>query len=170
MKPWTWLRVGAALQGLGAILHTIASMDSPSRGRAEQAVFAAMQSFQFQIAGVTRSHWDFYRGYELFITVVFAVLAVLIWQLGNLSKTESTQALPMIVTILTAEVLMSGIGWEYFFAGPGGMSILIGACLLAAIVGLRRVEQPTIQTDRVARAGVADDKQRKIRDSSLRSE
>jgi hypothetical protein len=153
MKPWTWLRVGAALQGLGAVLHTIASMDSPSRGLAEQAVFAAMQSFRFQIAGVTRSHWDFYRGYELFITVVFAVLAVLIWQLSNLSKTAPRQAVPMIVTMLAAEVLMSTIGWEYFFAGPGGMSILIGACLAAAILGLRGVAHPAIQTNRIAKAG-----------------
>jgi hypothetical protein len=153
MKPWTWLRVGAALQGLGAVLHTIASMDSPSRGPAEQTVFAAMQSFHFQIAGVTRSHWDFYRGYELFITVIFAVLAVLIWQLSNLSKTSPRQAVPMIVTILVAEILMSAIGWEYFFAGPGGMSILIGACLIAAIFGLRRVDQPAIATNRIAKAG-----------------
>ncbi len=150
MKPWTWLRIGAALQGLGAVLHTIASMDSPSRGPAEQALFAAMQSFRFQIAGVTRSHWDFYRGYELSITVVFAVLAVLIWQLSNLSKAAPRQALPMIITMLAAEVLMSAIGWEYFFAGPGGMSILIGACLLAAIAGLRRGDRPAIQTTRVA--------------------
>ena len=153
MKPWTWLRVGAALQGLGAVLHTIASMDSPSRGPTEEAVFAAMQSFHFQIAGVTRSHWDFYRGYELFITVIFAVLAVLIWQLSNLSKTAPRQAEPLIVTILVAEILMSAIGWEYFFAGPGGMSILIGACLIAAILGLRRVDQPALQTNRVAKAG-----------------
>jgi hypothetical protein len=153
MKPRTWLRIGAALQGLGAVLHTIASMDSPSRGPAEQAVFAAMQSFHFQIAGVTRSHWDFYRGYELFITVVFAVLGVLIWQLGNLSKIAPRQTEPLIVTILVAEILMSAIGWEYFFAGPGGMSILIGVCLLAGILGLRRVDQPAVQTSRIAKAG-----------------
>jgi uncharacterized membrane protein YoaK (UPF0700 family) len=153
MKPWIWLRVAAALQGLGAVLHTIASMDSPSRGPAEEAVFTAMQSFRFQIAGVTRSHWDFYQGYELFITVVFAVLAVLIWQLSNLSKTEPRQAVPFVVTILAAEILMSAIGWEYFFAGPGGMSILIAVCLVAAIPGLRKVDLPAIQTDRVAKTG-----------------
>jgi|SRR5580700_3753761 hypothetical protein len=153
MKPRTWLKVGAALQGLGAVLHTIASMDSPSRGPAEEAVFAAMHSFRFHIAGVTRSHWDFYRGYELFITVIFAVLAVLIWQLSNLSKTEPRQAVPLIVTILVAEILMSAIGWDYFFAGPGGMSILIAACLVAAILGLRKVDQPAIQTDRVSKTG-----------------
>ena len=153
MRPWIWLRIGAALQGLGAVLHTIAAMDSPSRGPAEQAVFAAMQSFRFQIAGVTRSHWDFYRGYELFITVVFGVLAVLIWQLSNLSRTEPKQAVPFVVTILVAETLMSAIGWEYFFAGPGGMSILIGACLIAAIFGLRKVDKPVLQTSRAAKAG-----------------
>jgi hypothetical protein len=153
MKPWTWLRIGAALQGLGAVLHTIASMDSPSRGPAEQAVFAAMQSFRFRIAGVTRSHWDFYQGYELIITVIFAVLAVLIWQLSNLSKIEPRQAEPFVLTILVTEILLSAVSWEYFFAGPGGMSILIAACLLAAIVGLRRIDQPATQTNRVAKAG-----------------
>ena len=70
------------------------------------------------------------------MTVVFAVLAVLIWQLGSLSKTEPRQAVPFIVTILVAEILLSAVGWEYFFAGPGGMSILIAACLSAATVML----------------------------------
>jgi len=153
MKPWTWLRVGAALQGLGAVFHTIASMDSPSRGPAEQAVFAAMQSFHFPIAGVIRSHWDFYQGYELCITVVFTILAVLIWQLSNLSHEEPRRAVPLITTILIAEILLSAIGWEYFFAGPGGMSILIAACLIAAILGLRKVDQPAIQPNRIAKAG-----------------
>jgi len=152
MKPWTWLRIGAALQGLGAVLHTIASMDSPSRGPAEQAVFAAMQSFRFQIAGVNRSHWDFYQGYELCITVVFAILAVLIWQLGNLSREEPKHAVPLIATILVAEILLSAVGWEYFFAGPGGMSILIGACLIAALLGLRKKEQPAFQARPAAKA------------------
>ncbi len=138
MKPWIWLRIAAVLQGLGACLHTIAAMASPSRGPTEEAVFAAMRSFHFQIAGVTRSHWDFYQGYELSITVVFALMAVLIWQLGNLSKTAPRQAIPLIVTMLVSEVLMSAIGWDYFFAGPGGMSILIGACLAAALFGLAK--------------------------------
>ena len=37
---------------------------------------------------------------------------------------------------------MSAIGWEYFFAGPGGMSILIAACLVAALFGLGKKDQP----------------------------
>jgi hypothetical protein len=153
MKPWIWLRIGAALQGLGAVLHTIAAMDSPSRGPAEQAVFAAMQSFHFQIAGMTRSHWDFYNGYELFVTVAFGVLAVLIWQLSNLSRTEPGQAMPFVATILVAEILWSAIGWEYFFAGPGGMSILIAACLGAALVSMNRSERVAASAILIAKHG-----------------
>ncbi len=144
MKPSLWLKVAAVLQAIGACLHTIAAMDSPGRGPAEEAVFAAMQSFHFEIAGVSRTHWDFYRGYELSITVVFGVLAVLIWQLGNLSRVAPRQAVPLIGTVLVAEILLSAVGWEYFFAGPGGMSILIAACLAAALFGLRRKDQPAL--------------------------
>ena len=153
MKPWIWLRVGAALQALGTVLHTIATTARPYHGPAEEAVFAAMQSFHFVIMGANRSHWDFYRGYELSITVAFGVLAVLIWQLSNLSRSEPRQAVPFIVTVLAAEVLWSAIGWEYFFAGPGGMSILIGACLTAALRGLRKNDQPALASTRVVRAG-----------------
>jgi len=153
MKPWIWLRVGAVLQAIGTVLHTIATSDPPSRRPGGEAVFGPMQSFHFQIMGVSRSHWDFYRGYELSITVAFGVLAVLIWQLGSLSRTEPKQAVPLVVTILVAEILLSAIGWEYFFAGPGGMSILIATCLAAAIVMIRRNDQPALATRRTVKAG-----------------
>jgi peptidoglycan/LPS O-acetylase OafA/YrhL len=153
MKPWIWLRIGAVLQAIGTVLHTVATSDPPSRRPGGEAVFGAMQSFHFQIMGVSRSHWDFYRGYELSITVAFGVLAVLIWQLSNLSRSQPRQAVPFIITILVAEMLLSAIGWEYFFAGPGGMSILIAACLIAALLGLRRKEQHAFATSRAVKAG-----------------
>jgi hypothetical protein len=153
MKPWTWMRLAAVLQAIGTVLHTIATTDPPGRGAGEEAVFAVMQSYHFQIAGFTRSHWDFYRGFELSITVVFGMLAVLIWQLSSLSRTEPARAVPLIVSVLVAEVLLSAVGWEYFFAGPGGMSILIAACLAAALFGLRKKRQPALATNRSAKIG-----------------
>ena len=41
---------------------------------------------------------------------------------------------------------MSIIFWEYFFAGPGGMSILIALCLVAALFALRRGDQASLAT------------------------
>jgi hypothetical protein len=152
MKPWIWLRVGAVLQAIGTVLHTLSSSSPPSLRPGGDAVFGPMQSFHFTIMGASRSHWDFYRGYELSITVAFGILAVLIWQLSNLSKTEPRQAVPLIVTIIVAEILLSAIGWEYFFAGPGGMSILIAACLAAGVFALRKNEQPALATSRAVKA------------------
>jgi hypothetical protein len=153
MKPWIWLRVAAVLQGIGTVLHTIATTYRPNNGPAQDAVFSAMQSFQFQIMGATRSHWDFYRGYELSITVVFGIIAILIWQLGSLSKAEPRQALPLIVTMLVAQILLDVVSWEYFFAGPGVMSVLIAACLTAALLMLGRSDQPALAMSRAAKAG-----------------
>jgi hypothetical protein len=153
MRPWIWLRIAAILQAIGSVLHTVASINPPSRGPAEQAVFGAMQSFHFLIMGANRSHWDFYRGYELSITVVFAMLAVLIWQLSSLSRTEPRNAVPLIVTILLAELLLSAVGWEYFFAGPGGMSILIAACLSASLLTITTTDLPVLATSRATKTG-----------------
>src|ERR1700688_909667 len=146
MKPWIWLRVASLLQALGTVAHTMASLDSPSRGPGQEAVFNVMRAYRFNIAGLTRSHWDFYQGYALSITVTFAFLAVLMWQLSDLTRTAPARARPLIVTVLVCEIFMSIIFWEYFFAGPGGMSILIGLCLVAALFALRRGDQTSLAT------------------------
>ena len=146
MKPWIWLRVASLLQALGTVGHTVASFDSPSRGPAEESVFNVMRAYRFNIVGVTRSHWDFYQGYGLSITVTFAFLAVLMWQLSNISRTAPEHARPLIFTVLICEILMSLIGWLYFFAAPGVTSLLIAACLVAALFTLRRGEQTSLAT------------------------
>jgi hypothetical protein len=138
MKPWIWMRIGSVLQGIGTVLHTIATQHSTTRGPAEQAVFDAMRSFLFDVMGANRSHWDFYRGFELSITVVFATLCVLLWQLGNLSRTAPDHARPLIVTMLVCQILLDVVSWTKFFAGPGVMSILISLCLLAALFTISR--------------------------------
>jgi hypothetical protein len=84
---------------------------------------------------------------------VFGIIAILIWQLGSLSKAEPRQALPLIVTMLVAQLLLDVISWEYFFAGPGTMSILIAGCLVAALLALGRSDQPALAMSRAAKAG-----------------
>ncbi len=141
MKSWIWLKVAAALQALSAVLHTIATArETATRGPAEQAVFDAMQAFRFDIMGSTRSYWDFYRGYVFLMTVIFLLLAVLMWQLSNLSRKAPRQALPMVAAILVAQIFLDVVSWEYFFAGPGVMSLLIVLCLVTAVIGTYRSE------------------------------
>jgi hypothetical protein len=138
MKHWTWLRLAAILQALGTVFHTVATASGTASGSAtpgsrEQALLEAMRGFHFDIMGSSRSVWDFYRGYEFSMTVLFAVLAVLIWQLSSLSRAEPRKALPLIVTLLVCTLLLDFLSWTYFFAGPGVMSALIALCLALAV-------------------------------------
>jgi hypothetical protein len=137
MKARVWLRIAAALQALGTVGHTLNTVSgAATHGSQEQAVFDAMQTFHFEVMGATRTVWDFYRGYEFSITVIFAMMTVIIWILGNMSVSSPRRALPLVATIFVSEVLLSILSWTYFFAGPGVMSILICLCLAVAMVSM----------------------------------
>lgn len=141
MTARTFLRTAAVLQALGTVGHTLATASGKAtHGSQEQAVFDAMQTFHFDVMGTTRTVWDFYRGYEFSITVIFAMLAVLIWLSGDLGAAFPRRAVPLVVTILAAEALLSFLSWTYFFAGPGVVSLLICLCLAASLVLLSREE------------------------------
>jgi len=143
------MRVAAAvLQALGTILHTMATASGTASGSAtpgsrEKAVLEAMRGFHFDIMGSSRSAWDFYRGYEFSITVLFAAL-VLMWQLSSLSRAEPRKALPLIVTLLVCTTLLDILSWTYFFAGPGVMSALIALCLVLAFATSYRDSYATL--------------------------
>ncbi len=153
MKHWIWLRAAAVLQALGTVFHTMATArGAASHGPREQAVLDAMQEFHFDIMGSSRTVWDFYRGYEFSITVVFAVLAVLMWQLSNLSRDEPRRVLPLMLTILVCTILLDVLSWTYFFAGPGVMSALISLCLTLAVLTSYREGHAAIAAGRESKA------------------
>jgi hypothetical protein len=149
MKHWMWLKVAAVLQALGTIFHTLATAGGTASGSStpgvrERAVLQAMHDFRFDIMGSSRSVWEFYRGYEFSMTVVFAVLAVLMWQLSNLSRADARKAWPLVVTVLVCTILLDYLSWTYFFAGPGVMSALISLCLLLSVATAYRDSQALV--------------------------
>ena len=134
MKPWIWLRVAAFLQAFFAFGHTAGGIPTKAiRGPQEQAIFDAMRAFNFDVMGTMQSHFDFYQGFGLTISVNLAVLAVLMWQLGNLSRTGSEAVRPMLITLLFSEIAIAAVSWKYFFAGPIVTSVLVSLCLSIAV-------------------------------------
>ena len=136
MPAPVWLRIAAVLQGLGALGHTVASASRTAPE--ERAVYAAMRGFRVNLMGSSRSHWDFYQGYIVATGVNFVILAVLFWQLSNLSRKDPALALPMVVTLLAGAIFSAFAGFNYFFPAPGFMSSLIALCLAAAAFTMYR--------------------------------
>jgi hypothetical protein len=142
MKPWIWLRAATALQAFGTFGHTMAGTPvKATRGPQEEALFSAMRTFRVTVMGSNRSHWDFYQGFGVTITVNFLVLTILLWQLSSLSRTDSKVVRPMVVTILFGHALLIVVGTIYFFIAPIVVSILTVLCLTMALVAINREAQ-----------------------------
>jgi hypothetical protein len=139
MKSWVWLRALAVILGLFALGHTLGTAaPKVTRGAREAVVVGAMQSYRFPMMGFDRTYWEFYRGFAITISVLMFVLAAMAWQLGEVSRRNPREALPMAVSLLVACVGLLVTGVEFFFAAPIVFSALAAVVATWVVVLLRR--------------------------------
>jgi hypothetical protein len=95
-------------------------------------VISSMQMIHFDVQGFTRTYWDFYVGFGLFVTVFLLFATVLAWQLSRLSK--DTLAFMHVTTwgFAICFAFVAILSWRYFFILPIIFSIVIAACLIVA--------------------------------------
>jgi hypothetical protein len=92
----------------------------------------SMQSTHFYLMGFSRTYWDFYVGFGLFVSVFLLLAMVLAWQLGGLPPESLVR---MRGTAWTFALCFAGItvlSWKYFFIIPIVFSIVTTACLTVA--------------------------------------
>ena len=134
MKPVLFLRIASVLTLIHSALHTVGGVFSkPAPGMAAATV-AFMKANEFDVVGVTRSYWDFYRGLGLAVTIFLTVEAVVFWQLATLAKTDALRLRPILFSFLVAYLAMAVNAYTYIFVGPVIAEMLIALCLGMAIV------------------------------------
>ena len=133
MKSVLYLRIASVLTLLHAILHTAGGVfGKPQPGPAQTAV-DAMQANTFPLMGSIRSFWAFYRGMGLAVTIFLVAVAIVLWQLSSLAKTDSHRLRPIYWTLLVAFLAMAANSCVYFFWPPVVVEIIIAICLALAI-------------------------------------
>ena len=137
MKAWIWLRGLAAVFVLFTVGHTLGVLGTP-RGGPQAAVFETMQRVHFPVMGFDRSYGDFYRGFGLFVSVEFVLLAVLALQVGAISRVNARTALPLAITLEAACIATAILSWRFFFAAPIVFSLVAVLCSTIALIGLAR--------------------------------
>lgn len=136
MKPWIWLRIVSVLLAVFCLGHTLGTLDITARNAEEQVVFNAMRGFRFDIMGSARTHWDFYRGMNLYLSVFLLMLVILTWQLAGLSRTAPGPVRKIVLFLLVGHVGIAALSWMYFFAAPAVLSSAATLCLTVAFVAL----------------------------------
>lgn len=139
MKPVLLIRIASLLTFLHAVLHTIGGVfGRPAPGPAQAAV-AAMKANQFAVMGLPRTYWDFYHGSGLAIGIMLLVEAAVFWQLATIAKTLALSLRPILATFLCGYLALAVNSYQYFFAPPVIVEVLIAACLGLAILTARPV-------------------------------
>jgi hypothetical protein len=96
------------------------------------SLVSAMKSIHFDAQGFSRSYWDFYVGFGLFVSAFILFSAVLAWQLGGLSKETLTVLGGPKWAFAICFVVVTYLSWRYFFIVPIIFSLIITICLCAA--------------------------------------
>jgi hypothetical protein len=131
MRPSIFYRIASILLLLFSIGHTFgfAKID-PKWG--VDGLVSAMRSIHFDAQGFSRSYWDFFVGFGLFVSVFLLFSAVLAWQLGGARRDYLGSMRGIAWAFAGCFIAISFLSWRFFFAVPIILSVAIASCLVAA--------------------------------------
>jgi hypothetical protein len=124
-------RIASVLLLLFAAGHTFGfRQNNPEWGA--DSVLGLMQSIHFDAQGFSRTYWDFFSAFGLFVSVFFLFAAVLAWQLGGLPAETLARVRSIAWALAICFVAITALSWSYTFTIPIVFSTLITVCLVAA--------------------------------------
>ncbi len=96
------------------------------------SLIGSMQSIHFDVQGFSRTYWDFYVGFGLFVSVFLLFAAVLAWQLGGLPAETLARMRGTAWALALCFAAVTVLSWTNFFIIPVVFSIVVTVCLVAA--------------------------------------
>ena len=129
MKASAFYRIAAVLLLLFDAGHTSGFPWSDPKWAVD---IGSMRSTHFYIMGISRTYWDFYVGFGLFVSVFLLLAMVLAWQLGGLRPESLALMRGTAWTFAFCFAAITVLSWKYFFIIPIVFSSVTTVCLIAA--------------------------------------
>jgi len=136
MSSTLWLRISSIVALLLAAGHTLGGRKQWSP-MGDNAVLQAMKDTRFDTMGVSRTYLDFYVGFGYSLSVAQTLLAVLLWQLASMARTNARGVRPMILVIGLACLGNALIAWNFIFPLPALFSLATAIPLAVAFAVAR---------------------------------
>ena len=124
-------RIASVLLLLFAIGHTLGFRKTDPEWGVDSLI-GSMRSIHFAAQGFSRTYWDFYGGFGLFVSVFLLFAAVLAWQLGGLPAETLALMRRTAWALAFCFAAVTALSWRYFFTTPIVFSTMITVCLIAA--------------------------------------
>ena len=129
MKASLFYRIAAALLLLFDVGHTSGFPWSDPKWGVD---LGSMRSTHFDILGSSRTYWDFYVGFGLFVSMFLLLAVALAWQLGGLPPGTLAVMRGTAWTFAVCFAAITVLSWRYFFIIPIVFSMVTTVCLIAA--------------------------------------
>ena len=129
MKASLLYRIAAVLILLFDVGHTSGFPWSDPKWGVD---LGSMRSTHFDILGSSRTYWDFYVGFGLFVSMFLLLAVVLAWQLGGLPPETLALMRGTAWTFAVCFAAIAVLSWRYFFIIPIVFSMVITVCLIGA--------------------------------------
>jgi hypothetical protein len=124
-------RISSVLLLLFAAGHTLGFRETDPKWGVDSLV-GSMRSVRFDAQGFSRTYWDFFVGFGLFVSVFLVFAAVLAWQLGGLAPETLAHMRGPAWALVFCFAAVTILSWRYFFIAPVAFAIVITVCLTAA--------------------------------------
>jgi hypothetical protein len=131
MKASLFYRIAAVLLLLFTAGHTLGfRQNNPDWGA--DAVLGLMRSVHFNAQGFTRTYWDFFTAFGLFVSVFLLFSAALAWLLGGLPPETLSRVRSIGWALAVCFVAITALSWRYVFTTPIVLSMAVTVCLITA--------------------------------------
>ena len=130
MKASLFYRIAAVLLLLFDAGHTSGFPWSDPKWGVD---LGSMRSTHFYIMGFSRTYWDFYVGFGLFVSVFLLLAVALAWQLSRLPPESLVLMRGTAWAFALCFVAITVLSWKYFFAIPIVFSIVTTVCLIGGM-------------------------------------
>jgi hypothetical protein len=131
LKASVFYRIASVLLVLFAIGHTLGFRKIDPKWGVDSLI-GSMQSIHFDVQGFSRTYWDFYVGFGLFVSVFLLFASVLAWQLGGLPAETLARQRGTAWALALCFAAVTVLSWTNFFIIPVVFSIVVTVCLVAA--------------------------------------
>lgn len=135
--PKVLLRLAAIATALLALGHTFGYPWLPELGNGAHSVIEAMNSYRFEIEGMTRSYRDFYIGFGWMLSAYLIGHAVIFWLLSNMTRVESGGPRSIVCVLFVESLALLTLSWAFLFLVPVIMNLAIAMLLGGAWWAMR---------------------------------